>query len=87
MSQAIISAEAKERIQQESLSLLLKEGGLMLRKILLIQKDPCDKWTSNYEVPYIMKKVFSDGALFLTTMDEAKLPRLVNSDAVKKYYA
>lgn len=64
-----------------------EEGDLMLKKILHIHKDPRGKWTSNYDGPYVVKKAFSGGALILTTMDGAELPRAINSDAVKKYYA
>lgn len=53
---------------------LFEEGDLVLRKILPIHKDPFGKQTPNYEGSYVMKKAFSDGALTLTTMDEAELP-------------
>ena len=66
---------------------LLEEGDLVLRKILPIHKDPHAKWTPNYEGPYVVKSVFSGKALMLTTMNGTDLPRLVNSDSVKKYYA
>lgn len=66
---------------------LFEEGDLVLRKILPIHKDRCGKWTPNYEGTYVMKKDFSDGALILTTMDGTELPRPVNSNAIKKYYA
>ncbi|XP_050919772.1 uncharacterized protein LOC127137345 [Lathyrus oleraceus] len=64
----------------------LKAGNLILRKILLIQTDPMGKWMLNYEGPYVIRNVFSRGALILTTMDREDLPFLVNTDAVKKYY-
>jgi hypothetical protein len=35
----------------------------------------------------VVKKDFSGGALILTNMDKRDLPRPVNSDVVKKYYA
>ena len=59
----------------------------MLRKILPIHKDLYGKWTPNYEGPYVVKNAFYGEALILTTMDGAELPRAINSDAVKKYYA
>ena len=62
------------------------EGELVLKKILPIQKDHRGKWTPNYEVPYVVKKAFSGGALILTRMDGEELPLPVNSDAVKKFY-
>ncbi|KAG8482790.1 hypothetical protein CXB51_024036 [Gossypium anomalum] len=63
------------------------EGELVLRRILPIQKDLRGKWAPNWEGPYVVKKAFSGGALILTEMDGKELPNLVNSDAVKKYYA
>jgi hypothetical protein len=35
----------------------------------------------------VVKKAFSGGALILTNMDGKDLPRPINSDVVKKYYA
>jgi len=42
---------------------------------------------SNYEGPYIVKKVFSGGALILTRMDGEVISLPVNSDTVKRFYA
>ncbi|XP_052874548.1 uncharacterized protein LOC128280444 [Gossypium arboreum] len=60
------------------------EGDLVLKKILPIQKDFRGKWMPNWEGPYVVKKVFSGGALILTEMDGKSLPNPVNSDSVKK---
>nr|XP_012466309.1 unnamed protein product [Gossypium raimondii] len=64
-----------------------REGELVLRKILPIQKDFRGKWSPNWEGPYVVKRAFSGGALILTEMDGKELPNPVNLDAVKKYYA
>jgi len=64
----------------------LREGDLVVKKIISIQKDHRDKWMPNYEGLYVLKKVFSGGALILTRMDGEELPLPVNSDAVKKFY-
>ena len=64
-----------------------KEGDLVLKKILQVHKDSRGKWTPNYEGPYVVKRAYSGGALFLTTMDGEELIHPVNSDAVKRYYA
>ncbi|GAU43336.1 hypothetical protein TSUD_398810 [Trifolium subterraneum] len=48
--------------------------------------DSRGKWTPNYEGPYVVKRVFSGGAMTLATMDGDELPRPVNADAVKKYF-
>ncbi|XP_038999487.1 uncharacterized protein LOC120125050, partial [Hibiscus syriacus] len=65
----------------------IHEGDLALRRILPIQKDFRGKWMPKWEGPYVVKKVFSGGALVLTEMDGSELPHPVNSDAVKKYFA
>lgn len=65
----------------------LKAGDLLLKKILSIHIVPRGKWTSNYEGPYVVKKVFSGWALILTTMDGKDIPSPMNTDAFKKYYA
>ncbi|GAU40248.1 hypothetical protein TSUD_219590 [Trifolium subterraneum] len=63
-----------------------REGDLVLKKILSFQPDSRGKWTPNYEGPYVVKRVFSGGAMTLATMDGDELPRLVNADAFKKYF-
>ncbi|KAG8493230.1 hypothetical protein CXB51_010553 [Gossypium anomalum] len=64
-----------------------REGDLVLKKILPIQKDFRVKWTPNWEGPCVVKKAFSGGALILAEMDGKTLPNPVNSDSVKKYFA
>jgi len=58
----------------------------VVKKIISVQKDRRGKWMLNYEGPYVVKKVFSGGALILIRMDGEELPLPVNSDAVKKFY-
>jgi hypothetical protein len=55
--------------------------------VLPLPNEDYSKWAPNYESLYIIKKAFFRGALLLTRMDEDNLPRLVNFDFVKKYYA
>jgi hypothetical protein len=64
-----------------------RKGDLVLKKIMPVHKDSRGKWTPNYEGPYVVKRTYSGGALFLTTMDGEELIHPVNSDAVKRYYA
>jgi hypothetical protein len=61
-------------------------GDMVLKRILPPGTDNRGKWTPNYEDPYVVKKVFSGGALMLTTMDGEDFPSPVNSDVVKKYF-
>jgi len=64
----------------------LREGDLVVKKIISVQKDHRGKWMPNYEGPYVVKKVFSGGTLILTRVDGEELPLLVNFDVVKKFY-
>ena len=59
----------------------------MLKRIILRQSDPRGNSTPNYEGPYVIRKVFSGGAMMLTTMDGEDFPLPVNADVVKKYFA
>ncbi|KAI5443718.1 hypothetical protein KIW84_012392 [Lathyrus oleraceus] len=61
-------------------------GDMVLKRILPPQNDRRGKWTPNYEGPFVVKKVFSGGALLLMTMDGEDFPSPVNADAVKKYF-
>lgn len=63
-----------------------RKGTWCLSRYYPIQKDSHRKWTLNYEVPFVVKKTFFDGALSLMTMDGEKFQLLLNSDTVKKYY-
>jgi len=63
------------------------EGDLVLKRISHAVKDNRGKWALNYEVPFIVKRAFSGGALVLTNMDGEELPSPVNFDVVKRYYA
>lgn len=57
----------------------------MLRKILPLPNEDYRKWTLDYYGLYIVKKVFSRGALILTSMDEEDVIKLMNSDFIKEY--
>jgi hypothetical protein len=67
--------------------MVFQEGDLLLRKILTLPSKDQSKRASNYEGSYIVKKTFSREAVLLTRMDGDDLPRLVNFDSVRKYYA
>ena len=60
---------------------------LVNKRIILPQGDPRGKWTPTYEGPFVVKNIFSGGAMILTTMDGGDLPHPVNADIVKIYYA
>ena len=62
-------------------------GDLVIKRIILPQGDPRGKWTPTYEGPFVVKNIFSGGAMILTTMDGDDLPHPVNANIVKIYYA
>ena len=62
-------------------------GDLVIKRIILPQGDPRSKWTPTYERLFVIKNIFSGGAMILTTMDGDKHPYPVNADIVKRYYA
>ena len=62
-------------------------GDLVIKHIILPQSDPRGKWNPSYKGPFMIKNIFSGGAMILTTMDGDDLPHLVNADIVKRYYA
>ena len=62
-------------------------GDLVIKRIILPQGDPRGKWTPTYEGPFVVKNIFSGGAMILSTMDGDDLPHPVNADIVKRYYA
>ena len=47
---------------------------------------PRGKWTPTYEGSFVVKNIFSGGAMILTTMDGDDLPHPVNADIVERYY-
>jgi hypothetical protein len=57
----------------------------MLKRILPPQRS-WGKWISSYECSFVVKKVFSDRALLLTTTDDEDFPSPANADAVKRYF-
>ena len=65
----------------------IEEGDLVVKQTNPALSDPRGKWTPNYEGPYVVRQRFSGGALVLSEMDNPSCQIIVNSDAVKKYYA
>ena len=57
-----------------------QEGELMLKQIPQNRQNPLEKWSPNWEGPYVVKKAFSGGALILTEMDGKEFPGPINAD-------
>ncbi|PKI53611.1 hypothetical protein CRG98_026002 [Punica granatum] len=63
-----------------------KPGDLVLRKVLHITPDSRGKFAYKYDGPFVVKEVFSGGAIILSDMDGTENALPVNADALKKYY-
>ncbi|XP_070014043.1 uncharacterized protein [Nicotiana sylvestris] len=65
----------------------VKPGQLVLKKIFLHQDEANGKISPNWQGPYMVHRVLTGGAFILAEMDGEIWPKLINSDAVKRYYA
>ena len=61
-------------------------GRLVLRHILPHQVEAKGKFFSNWQGPFIVKKVLPNGALYLTDAEGKMAEMAINVDAVKRYY-
>lgn len=61
----------------------VKEGDLVLKKVLPHEYAPQGQPRLNYEGPFIIKQKLSGGALLLGVMYGEDFPRFVNLDQVK----
>ncbi|PKI58586.1 hypothetical protein CRG98_021049 [Punica granatum] len=59
---------------------------LVLRKVLHIALDSRGKFAYKYDGPFVVREVFSGGAIILSDMDRTENALPVNADALKKYY-
>ncbi|XP_070025137.1 uncharacterized protein [Nicotiana sylvestris] len=61
-------------------------GQLVLKRIFPHQDEAKGKFSLNWQVPYMVHRVVTGGALILAEMDGEVWPKPINSDAVKRYY-
>ena len=61
---------------------IYQAGDLVIKRIILPQGDPRGKLTPTYEGPFFVKRVFSGGAMMLTTMDGEDFPHPINTEIV-----
>ncbi|XP_060211865.1 uncharacterized protein LOC132639441 [Lycium barbarum] len=66
---------------------LFQIGQLVLKWIFSHQDEYKGKVASNWQGPYVVRKVLSGGAVVLAEMDGQERPKPINSDAIKCYYA
>ncbi|PKI38996.1 hypothetical protein CRG98_040612 [Punica granatum] len=61
-------------------------GDLVLRKVLHVALDSRGKFSYKYDGPFVVKEIFSEGAVILSDMDGTENALPVNADTIKKYY-
>ncbi|PKI68274.1 hypothetical protein CRG98_011354 [Punica granatum] len=59
-------------------------GDLVLRKVLHVTPDSRGKFLYKYDGPFVVKEVFSGGAVILSDMDGTENALPVNADAIKR---
>ncbi|XP_070018289.1 uncharacterized protein [Nicotiana sylvestris] len=62
-------------------------GQLVLKKIFPHQDETKEKFSPNWQGPYMVHRVLTGGVLILAKMDGETWPKPINSDIVKRYYA
>ncbi|XP_069147690.1 uncharacterized protein [Solanum lycopersicum] len=65
---------------------IFEVGQLILKRMFPHQDEYKGKFAPNYQGPYMVRKVLSEGALVLSEMDGTAWPKPINSDVVKRYY-
>ncbi|PKI63908.1 hypothetical protein CRG98_015689 [Punica granatum] len=63
-----------------------KPEDLVLRKVLHVAPDSRGKFAYKYDKLFVIREVFSGGAIILTDMDGTENALLVNADTLRKYY-
>ena len=61
-------------------------GQLVVKYILPHQEEAEGKFAPNWQGPYIVKQVLSNGALQLADLDGKMTEKTINADSVKRYY-
>ncbi|XP_070020054.1 uncharacterized protein [Nicotiana sylvestris] len=61
-------------------------GQLVLKQIFPHQDEAKGKFSTNWQVPYMVHRVLTGGSLILAETDGEVWPKPINSDAVKRYY-
>ena len=61
-------------------------GDLVLKEIRTPVQDTNGKFKQNWVGPYIIKQIYSKGAIRLTDLDANPFTELINMDQLKKYH-
>ncbi|XP_070007906.1 uncharacterized protein [Nicotiana sylvestris] len=61
-------------------------GQLVLKRVLPHQVEAKCKFAPNWQGPFVVTRVLSNGALYLTDVEGKCVEMAINSDVVKRYY-
>ena len=64
----------------------IKEGDLVLKLTKSIMTDPRGKFKPNWEGPYLVKKLFSKGAVTLSDLEGNDFREPINLEKLKKFF-
>ncbi|KAJ9189046.1 hypothetical protein P3X46_000387 [Hevea brasiliensis] len=64
----------------------IKDGDMVLKQARPIPFDPRGKFKPNWDGPYIVKKIFSGGAVRISDLDGNEFQEPVNLDKLKRYF-
>ena len=64
----------------------LKLGDLVLKEIQAPVQETNEKFKQNWTGPYIIKQIYSGGAVKLRDLDANHFTKLTNMDQLKKYH-
>ncbi|KAL7190388.1 hypothetical protein ACSBR2_022626 [Camellia fascicularis] len=64
----------------------LKKGNMVLKDNQAPIHDPRGKFRPNWTGPYIIKVIWSGGAVILMDLDGLEFSQSINMDKLKKYY-
>ena len=64
----------------------IKKGDLVLKLTKPIMTNPRVNFKPNWEGPYLVKKLFSKGAVMLSDLEGNELREPINLDKLKKYF-
>ena len=64
----------------------LKTGDLVLKLVKATNTDPRGKFRSNWEGPYVVKKVLQKGAAKIMDVDGNEFMHPINIDKLKRYF-
>ncbi|GMP37682.1 hypothetical protein CsSME_00009264 [Camellia sinensis var. sinensis] len=59
---------------------------LMVRTLIVVSRRTKGKLKPKWEGPYVIEKVYSNGAYLLITMDGDRIISLTNAKFLKRYY-